>query len=100
MFRAQPRSARALLLCLFITVFNSLPCLAQARAAEWPFYGGHRGGTRYSPLKQIDRGNVARLQRAWVYHTGELDLGLPDAPFQASFSCTPLVVEGVMYVST
>ena len=35
---------------------------------------------------------MARLRRAWVYHTGELGLGLQTAPFQASFSCTPLVV--------
>jgi quinoprotein glucose dehydrogenase len=34
------------------------------------------------------------------YHTGKLDLGLRTASFQASFSCTPLVVDGVMYLST
>ncbi|HWS90355.1 MAG TPA: pyrroloquinoline quinone-dependent dehydrogenase [Pyrinomonadaceae bacterium] len=98
MLRARP--ARALLLSLFVAVCNSLPCLAQARATEWRFYGGDRGGTRYSPLKQIDRSNVARLRRAWVYHTGELDLGLKTASFQASFSTTPLVVGGVMYLTT
>ena len=40
------------------------------------------------------------LQRAWTYHTGELDLGLKTASFQASFSTTPLVIDGVMYFST
>src|SRR5215203_2440439 len=100
MFMARLRPARALLLCLCFSVFNSLPCPAQARAAEWRFYGGDRGGTRYSPLKQIDRRTVGRLQRAWVYHTGELEIGLKTAPFQASFSTTPLVVGGVMYLTT
>jgi quinoprotein glucose dehydrogenase len=77
-----------------------LPCPAQSRASEWRFYGGDQGGARYSTLRQIDRGNVGRLQRAWVYHTGELGLGLQTASFQASFSATPLVVGGVMYLST
>ena len=100
MFRAQPRPTRALALCLFITVFNSLHCLAQTRATEWRSYGGDPGGTRYSTLKQIAQSNVGRLQRAWVYHTGELELGLKTAPFQASFSATPLVVGGLMYLTT
>jgi membrane-bound PQQ-dependent dehydrogenase (glucose/quinate/shikimate family) len=100
MFRAQPCPARALILCLTVLVFNALPCRAQPRATEWRFYGGDQAGTRYSPLRQIDRRNVGRLQRAWVYHTGELDLGLATSSFKASFSATPLVVGGVMYLTT
>jgi hypothetical protein len=46
MFRAQLRPAHTLTLCLFISVFNTLPSLAQARATEWRFYGGDRGGMR------------------------------------------------------
>ncbi|HEX8293491.1 MAG TPA: PQQ-binding-like beta-propeller repeat protein, partial [Pyrinomonadaceae bacterium] len=87
-------------LAAVLALLNPAACLGQARAAEWRFYGGDRGGTRHSPLKQIDRRNVGRLRRAWVYHTGELELGLGAAPFQASFSTTPLVVGGVMYLST
>ena len=40
--------------------------------AGWPNYGYDPGGTRYSPAKQIDRGNVAQLQVAWTYRTGAL----------------------------
>ena len=92
--------ARSLLLSATISFFNLGNCRAQTPASEWQFYGGNQAGSRYSALAQINRRTVARLQRAWVYHTGELDLGLQAAPFQASFSCTPLVVDGVMYVST
>ncbi|MET0649038.1 MAG: pyrroloquinoline quinone-dependent dehydrogenase [Pyrinomonadaceae bacterium] len=94
------RFLKTLALCLAVSPFNSAHCHAQARATEWRFYGGDQGGTRYSPLRQIDRRNVGRLQRAWVYRTGELELGLKDAPFKASFSTTPLVVAGVMYLTT
>ena len=71
-----------------------------AQTSEWRYYGGDSGGQRYSELKQINTDNVTSLKRAWTYHTGELELGLSTSPFQASFSCTPIVVKGVMYVST
>jgi mono/diheme cytochrome c family protein len=35
---------------------------------DWPTYGHDPGGLRYSPLKQIDPTNVAKLKVAWVYH--------------------------------
>jgi glucose dehydrogenase len=38
---------------------------------DWPAYGGDPAKTRHSPLKQINRGNVARLALAWSYDTGE-----------------------------
>src|SRR5260370_28643985 len=89
-----------LFLCAVCAVFEPKLGFAQSLTDEWQFYGGNQDATRYSPLKEINRSNVAQLRRAWVYHTGELDLGLQTAPFQASFSCTPLVVNGVMYLST
>src|SRR6266545_3885126 len=82
------------------SLFSFMLCFAQSPPPEWQFYGSNQAGTRYSPLKEINRSNVAKLRRAWVYHTGELDLGLQTASFKASFSCTPLVVNGVMYLST
>ena len=59
--------------------------------ADWPAYGHDAGQSRYSPLAQIHAGNVAALARAWTYHTGE------DA---RQFESTPLVVDGVLYLST
>ncbi len=87
-------------LCTAFSLFSFMLCFAQSPTDEWQFYGGNQAGTRYSPLKEINRGNVAQLRRVWAYHTGELDLGLRTASFKASFSCTPLVVSGVMYLST
>ncbi|HVP45965.1 MAG TPA: pyrroloquinoline quinone-dependent dehydrogenase [Bryobacteraceae bacterium] len=57
---------------------------------------------RFSPLKQIHRGNVAKLRRAWMYHTGEVKPGTAtsDRYRVAAFEATPLVVDGVMYFST
>jgi hypothetical protein len=43
---------------------------ATASAEEWRFYDADAGGTRSSPLKQINRQNVRSLKRAWTYHLG------------------------------
>lgn len=71
-------------------------------AQEWRYNGGDAGGMRHSPLTQINRENVKRLQRAWTYHIGEMDrtdnahYGNKVAPFEA----TPLVIDGVLYFAT
>ncbi len=36
-------------------------------ANDWPMYTHDLGGTRYSPLKQINTGNVASLTEAWKF---------------------------------
>ena len=55
---------------------------------DWPAYGGGAAGIRYSPLKQINRSNVARLHIAWTYDTQD---GAGDPQTQ------PILVHGVLY---
>ncbi|HTE18974.1 MAG TPA: pyrroloquinoline quinone-dependent dehydrogenase [Armatimonadota bacterium] len=62
---------------------------------DWPSVGRDAGGTRYSPLRQINRKNVRELQVAWTYHTGDLPRQGP-----STIECTPLVVGGTMYLTT
>ena len=66
---------------------------------EWPSYGNDAGGTRYSPLTQIDRENVARLRVAWTYRTGET-VGEPGPWAHYAFEATPLMVDGTLFFST
>ena len=70
-------------------------CTACSLSRDWPVTGGDPGNTRYSPLDQINRGNVARLRVAWTYHTGDAP---PDRP--SEIQATPIVVDGVLYTST
>jgi quinoprotein glucose dehydrogenase len=67
--------------------------------AGWSAYGHDAGGTRYAPLKQIDRANVARLRPAWTYHTGALEPAT-DANRKAAFEATPILIDGTLYLST
>ncbi len=42
---------------------------------DWPAYGGSYSARRYSPLKEINRDNVASLKRVWDFHSGDLPVG-------------------------
>jgi quinohemoprotein ethanol dehydrogenase len=58
---------------------------------EWLTYGHDYAETHFSPLKQIDTGNVKRLGLAWTWAT--------ESPAGANVETTPLVSNGVMYGS-
>ena len=66
---------------------------------DWPFYGHDAGGTRYSPLAQINRENVAQLKIAWVFHTGDISDGTGGRK-RSGLETTPLLVEGTLYLTT
>ncbi len=63
---------------------------AEAADKDWLLYGGNYKAWRYSTLDQINKDNVRGLRPAWT-----LETGLHDA-----FECSPIVVDGVMYVTT
>ncbi len=65
--------------------------------ADWPHYGGDTGGTRFSPLTQIDPGNVDRLEVAWTYHTGDV-LESDELGLGTSFQNTPILVDDTLYL--
>jgi quinoprotein glucose dehydrogenase len=93
---AAALSALALLISMAVVSQRREGASAPAPAAEWRFWGGDPGGTRFSSLADINRSNVARLRRLWTYHTGEWQEGTR----QVALECTPLVVGGVLYLST
>lgn len=66
------------------------PAEVPAVGANWPFYGGGANATRYSPLDQITPANVDRLERAFVYRTGDMPSG--DAVGKYSPETTPLKI--------
>ena len=64
---------------------------------EWDAYGRTHFGDRYSPAAQIDRSNVKSLVPAWTYRTGEIDA---KTRRPAKLEATPLMVDGLLYLST
>jgi quinoprotein glucose dehydrogenase len=67
--------------------------------ADWPRYGRDQEGTRYTPLNQINPDNVAYLEIAWEYHTGDFSDGSDGRP-ETTFQATPILVDGVLYLAT
>lgn len=54
---------------------------------DWPTNGGAPGNAHYSPLAQINRGNVASLAQAWSFDTQET----------GGLQTSPIIVDGVLY---
>ena len=65
--------------------------------AGWPIYGGDAGGSRFSPLAQITRENVDRLEVAWTFHTGDVVDG-SEAHGKSAFEDTPILIDDTLYV--
>ncbi|GBD17019.1 Quinoprotein ethanol dehydrogenase [bacterium HR26] len=102
-------AGRAIPLSTLSGVVGSAPPVAQnvtferileARTKEphnWLTYYGAYDGQRFSPLDQINTQNVSRLRPAWVFQFGTI--GIMAGASTYAFEATPIVVDGVMYVS-
>jgi len=64
--------------------------LAKPVGANWTSYNGDYSGQRYSSLREIGLENVAQLRAAWIFHPGNSE----------RLEVTPVVVNGVMYVTS
>ncbi len=63
------------------TVLHAQACKSSTlpRRSDWPVYGGQPEGDHYSPLSQINRGNVHKLKEAWKFDAAE-EGGLETSP--------------------
>ena len=78
---------------------------AQAPVEEWRSYGNDPGNSRYSPLHEIHKTNVADLKIAWTYRTGDVSDGKAYWNGQkvwakSTFEATPLMVDDTLYIAT
>ena len=78
---------------LIFFLFHGLLAAVQAAPSanvDWATYLGDKQRSLYSPLRQIDRNNVAQLQVAWTYDTGE----------RGEYQANNLIIAGVLYTAT
>jgi alcohol dehydrogenase (cytochrome c) len=64
--------------------------VAEVADADWTVYGGDLSNTRFVDNDAINVGNVGDLELKWIFQTGII----------GSFENTPIVQDGVMYVTT
>lgn len=81
--------------CVFVIILGLSSCKSGADkpsygSSEWKEYLGGPERNHYSPLDQINAGNINQLQVAWEYHT--MDSG--------QIQCNPIIVNGVLYGMT
>ncbi|HXS12040.1 MAG TPA: pyrroloquinoline quinone-dependent dehydrogenase [Acidobacteriaceae bacterium] len=72
------------------------PARVSGRDAGWTEYGGSLGGQRYSAARQIDRGNLSRLEKAWTVDVRQYEGAKP----RGSFEATPVLWRGTLYLTT
>lgn len=87
------------LILFFVATTPPQSTAAAKQDDEWAAYGRDAGGTRYSPLAQINRDNVRQLKVAWTHNTGALEVKGRSA-HNAAFEATPLFVDGALYLTT
>src|SRR5579863_4672865 len=68
-----------------VALIGNGTCFAQA--TSWKDYLGGPAASHYSPLKQINPGNVNKLDVAWTYPTGD----------DVTYTFSPLVVDNMAY---
>ena len=69
---------------------GSIALQAEPNEADWPAYFGGKERSLYSPLQQINRGNVSQLEVAWTYDTGD----------KGEYQANNLIVDGVLYTAS
>jgi glucose dehydrogenase len=73
-----------------VALIVGLAVVAPHAQQNWAHVGQDPGATKYSTLDQINTGNVHTLQKVWTFNTGDKS---------GFFESTPLVIDGVMYLS-
>ena len=83
----------------FVTGTSSSPTFTPGIEPEnWPTSDGI-AGTHYSALSDITSENVAHLEVAWEYRTGDVQKH-EDGLAGTAFESTPVMVDGVLYIIT
>jgi alcohol dehydrogenase (cytochrome c) len=93
-FPTQRLLAAALLLSLLIPVLHAQVTYDRLlrpsdEPQNWLTYSGSYSSQRYSLLRQVTPANVKNLEQKWIFQAESLE----------KFETTPLVVDGIMYIT-
>ncbi len=104
--RINGRVRKILLLAALIELSVSVGPPGHAQAGkvadrEWLSYAGDKGSSKYSPLDQIGKDNFDRLSIAWTWRSADEEIVKANPDLKTwTWESTPLMVGGVLYVST
>jgi quinoprotein glucose dehydrogenase len=92
--------------CLAVLAIAAGAVLAVAgkdeKSHDWPAYSSDKASTKYSSLEQINKDTVGKLQIAWRVSgvPAELKAIWPDANAPGNWQNTPIMVDGLVYMSS
>ena len=82
---------------LFMYILVFFTCIGCSRKnADWAVYKADAASSSYSPLKQVDTGNVGRLKMTWIFSPGDAFPGSRSGRSE----CNPIVIGGVLYATS
>src|SRR5262245_9635726 len=93
------KSSRILVFFVLVVCSVVLVVSQSSKEVDWLYYGGDQAGTKYSSLTDINASNVQKLRVVWQWkhwETALKDYGTTPGFFEA----TPLMIDGVLYVTT
>ncbi|MBM3808916.1 MAG: pyrroloquinoline quinone-dependent dehydrogenase [Acidimicrobiia bacterium] len=74
---------------------------AQGRSVEWTHYSGNAASHKYSPLDQINKDTIGKLQVAWRWTSPDNAVVAANPTARpGGYADTPLMVKGVLYTVT
>ena len=91
--------AKLALAALMLALASAASAADKKGMVEWFYPHGDQGAARYSPLADINAGNVSRLQPVWQWKSP--DVPMPEFKvIPGNFTVTPLMVDNTVYVIT
>jgi len=65
-------------------------CTDSSSHDSWEVYGGNKENNHYSSLNQITKDNVSKLQKAWVFSSGDSDKF-------TQIQANPIIIDSILY---
>src|SRR5262245_58232012 len=100
------RRIAVLLVSVAVLIAAQIPAITAQQAVrtpnpgtDWPMFSHDLAATRFSPLKQINAGNVSKLTLAWSMPYRADRTGAAAGGLGGLTEATPVVVNGVMYLA-
>ena len=81
----------------------AIPAALLGQSVDWPTYGNDAGGLKYSPLTEVNRANVSKLQVAFTWSTNESNIPASagqKAARPGQFQATPLAIRDTLFFPT
>ena len=95
------KTAFGMTILIFLILTSPIPIFSQTENGNWRSYGADQAGSKYAPLNQIRKSNAQHLEIKWRWESVDQPILNNNSQLWTwKYEATPLMVDGVLYVST